>query len=327
MTSLTPGLPYYVRVRAHNVLGFGAPAISQPSFQIPTYLPPGSPPPVRLVSSSATSITVGWSYPRINGGATVMGFELWMDEWAGGNPRLVFDGTDQPSVTSFTVDSATSFGVQAGKSYRFMVRAINYCIVANNQTACIGDFSDTSVFAARAPRVPLPPAMPYRSSASDVATPQITIRWFAPIDNGGSPITQYTVYFAAPNRYHPPLLCRICIPLFLHPFVTSADVSISSNVTLAHHIPSTSSHLSSPSSIDPQQHLRSQHCPGPHRPGHRAIHRHFRPRTHLYPRLPRSSLGGRCGLSLLYHRYQCPRKLRSVSRTSGSGRQPSRYEC
>ena len=80
-----------------------------------------------------------------------------------------------------------------------MVRAINYCIVANNQTACIGDFSDTSVFAARAPRVPLPPAMPYRSSASDVATPQITIRWFAPVDNGGSPITKYTVWFALPN--------------------------------------------------------------------------------------------------------------------------------
>ena len=42
---------------------------------------------------------MGWSYPRINGGAAVMGFELWMDEWAGGNPRLVFDGTDQPTVT------------------------------------------------------------------------------------------------------------------------------------------------------------------------------------------------------------------------------------
>ena len=64
------------------------------------------------------------------------------------------------------MDSATSFGVQAGKSYRFTVRAINYCIVANNHTACIGDFSETSVFAARAARVPLPPAMPYRRFTS-----------------------------------------------------------------------------------------------------------------------------------------------------------------
>jgi hypothetical protein len=97
-----------------------------------------------------------------------MGFELWMDEWAGGNPRLVFDGTDQPDKTSFTVDATTSFGVQSGKSYRFTVRAINYCIVANTQTACMGEFSETSVFAARDPRVPLPPPMPYRSSASDM---------------------------------------------------------------------------------------------------------------------------------------------------------------
>ena len=206
MTGLTPGLPYYVRVRAHNAVGYGAPAISQPSFQVtflpisatsirmrgwlsaldeylfprhtaplslltiqvPTYLPPGAPPPPRLVSSTASSITVGWDYPRINGGATVMGFELWMDEWAGGNPRLVFDGTDQPTVQSFTVNTASSFGVQAGKSYRFMVRAVNYCIVANNQTACLGAFSDTSVFAARAPRLPLPPPMPYRSSLSNM---------------------------------------------------------------------------------------------------------------------------------------------------------------
>jgi len=86
MTGLTPGLPYYVRVRAHNAVGYGAPAISQPSFQVPTYLPPGAPPPPRLVSSTASSITVGWDYPRINGGATVMGFELWMDEWAGATP-------------------------------------------------------------------------------------------------------------------------------------------------------------------------------------------------------------------------------------------------
>ena len=40
MTGLTPGLPYYVRVRAHNVLGFGAPAISQPSSKSPPTFPP-----------------------------------------------------------------------------------------------------------------------------------------------------------------------------------------------------------------------------------------------------------------------------------------------
>ena len=105
-----------------------------------------------------------------------MGFELWMDEWAGGNPRLVFDGTDQPHKTAFTVSGSSAFGLQAGKSYRFMVRAINYCIVANNQTACVGEFSETSVFAARAARVPLPPPMPYRCSASNMSE-QVGGRW------------------------------------------------------------------------------------------------------------------------------------------------------
>ena len=136
------------------------------------------------------------------------------------------------------MNTASSFGVQAGKSYRFMVRAINYCIVANNQTACLGAFSDTSVFAARAPRLPLPPPMPYRSSLSNMTQQvrivnvsqtrwsglppphlnsrcyplvtlslplQITVRWLAPTDNGGSPIVKYTVYVAGPgsNTYTP----------------------------------------------------------------------------------------------------------------------------
>ena len=155
MTMLTPGSPYYVRVRAHNMVGFGYPALSKPEFQVPTFKPPGAPPPVRLVSSTVDSITVEWDFPRVNGGATVMGFELWMDEWAGGAPRLVFDGTDEPTTTTFKIDSSTSFGVVAGRSYRFMVRAVNYCIVAQQNTACLGEFSDTSVFAARYLALPI----------------------------------------------------------------------------------------------------------------------------------------------------------------------------
>jgi hypothetical protein len=204
ITDLTPGTRYYVRVAAHNTQGFGYGAVTDPEYQIPTYNPPGAPPPVRLYASTAYNITVEWSSPRENGGATVMGYELWMDDWAGGNPRLVFDGTDQPDVTSFTVDSTSSFPVESGKSYRFLVRAINYCIANNNNTACVGPFSTPAVFAVRTPRVSLPPAMPYRSSKSNDGTNSsgdatIYVRWRAPIDNGGSPITSYSLYYAAPG--------------------------------------------------------------------------------------------------------------------------------
>lgn len=204
MTSLYPGMSYYVRVAAHNSMGFGYPSITAPEFQVPTFNPPGAPPPVRLYSSTATSITVVWDFPRENGGATVMGFELWMDEWAGGYPRMVFDGTDQPEITSFAVSVSSSLGVVSGKSYLFFVRAINYCMSTRPEVACYGDFSENSVFAIRAPRVPLPPPMPYRSSISNVGTQlpgdaSITIRWNSPIDNGGASIAGYSIFYSGPT--------------------------------------------------------------------------------------------------------------------------------
>jgi len=119
---LKPGHSYYLQVLAHNKNGYGYPAITAPASVIPTFMSAGPPPPVRLVRSTATSITVEWDFPRENGGATVRGFELWMDDWSGGNPRIAFDGTDEPQTTSFTVSESTSLPVASGKSYRFSVR-------------------------------------------------------------------------------------------------------------------------------------------------------------------------------------------------------------
>ena len=80
---------------------------------------------------------------------------------------MVFDGTDQPSVTSFTINTQSSLSVVSGRSYVFIVRAINYCIAERPNVACYGEFSDSSIFAIRAPRVPLPPPMPYRCGLND----------------------------------------------------------------------------------------------------------------------------------------------------------------
>jgi hypothetical protein len=130
-----------------------------------------------------------------------------MDDWAGGNPRLVYDGTDQPDITSFTVGTATSLVISTGNSYRFMVRAINYCVASDANKACYSDFSDPSVFTARSPRAPLAPPMPYRSSKSNIGPDatttgdgEITIRFAPPIDNGGAPITGYFINYAAAGQ-------------------------------------------------------------------------------------------------------------------------------
>lgn len=249
LSHLTTGRPYYVRVAARNVLGYGYPALSQPEFQTPTFRPPGSPPPVRLVVSTSTTITVEWSLPRYNGGAEVTGYELYIEDWAGGDPKLIFDGTDQPSVTSFTVGNVplidNTITISPGKSYRFLVRAINYCVAGSDKVACKGMFSEASVFAARGPRVPLPPMTPYRSSSSSInggtiTNPlgSITIRWSASIDNGGSPITGYSVWMAAPGQSYVETPVSLCAGGD-SPSI-SALCRANGNLTLEHSAPSLS---------------------------------------------------------------------------------------
>ncbi|KAF1323264.1 Projectin/twitchin, partial [Globisporangium splendens] len=81
ISSLLYGTKYYARVSFHNAISFGHRTLSVPEFVTTKNLPPGAPRPVLLVSSSATTITLAWTPPTINGGETVSGYELWLSEW------------------------------------------------------------------------------------------------------------------------------------------------------------------------------------------------------------------------------------------------------
>lgn len=176
-------------------------------------------PPVRLVNSSATSISVEWDRPTFDGGSPVMGYELWMDDWSGGDPRMVFDGSGQPDVREFTVRTKTSIGVESGRQYRFMVRAVNYCSAQNQDLLCYGGFSPPSVFTVRAPRTPLPPLAPSRGSTTGVGSlvmgdGEIDVRWEAPDDNGGANITEYQLWMAQPGHEFQKMQLDSAIPSF-----------------------------------------------------------------------------------------------------------------
>ena len=166
LLGLTTGERYYARARWHNDLGFGVYELSQPEFETPSWNAPGAPPPVRLINSSSVSLAVAWDHPTEDGGAGVVGYELWMDEWAGGRPRMVFDGTDQVDVTRFVVRTRTSVGLESGKQYRFTVRAVNYCNARDADLICRGAYSNPSVFTVRNPRAPMAPLAPVQVSMS-----------------------------------------------------------------------------------------------------------------------------------------------------------------
>ena len=64
--------------------------------EMPSHTQPGPPPPVRLVESTRASIMLEWDYPTVNGGSTVIGFELWIV-----NKGSIFDNIFESNNGSF----------------------------------------------------------------------------------------------------------------------------------------------------------------------------------------------------------------------------------
>lgn len=198
ISSLSYGTKYYTRAYFHNAVSFGTRALSMPQFVVTKNLPPGAPVRVQLVSSSATSITLAWSAPTINGGATVSGYELWISEW-GSVYRKVYNRPNDAATPTTTLLTSADNVIESGRKYQFKVRAINFCLSEDTSAACYGGFSDPAEYTVRSPVVPKPPASLTRDSTTTINTAAandgiIVVDWTPPEDNGGSPVTSYQLF-------------------------------------------------------------------------------------------------------------------------------------
>ncbi|RHZ10616.1 hypothetical protein DYB31_002620, partial [Aphanomyces astaci] len=198
LLGLTTGRPYYARANFHNALGHGIRVYSTPPSVIPQATAPGKPEPVLLVSTTATSMQVSWALPTVNGGSVVTGYELWLSDW-NDNYRMVYDGANS-IVTTYTLVTTNDNEISTGQQYALKVRAISYCQPANPSVACFGSFSDPAKYTVRSPVIPSAPAAPTRDSKTNVGLPLVLgdgvifLNWKPPLDNGGSPVTDYQVY-------------------------------------------------------------------------------------------------------------------------------------
>ncbi|CAM9800578.1 unnamed protein product [Ectocarpus sp. 6 AP-2014] len=200
ITGLEAGTAIYARVSAHTLMSYGYAGLSKPEFATPSNVQPGPPAAVRLVETSESSIAVEWDHPTVDGGADIAGYELWMGEWATSSFRLVYDGVDDEDTTSFTVDTSNFPELESGRAYRFKVRAVNYCSAVDTGSICYGDFSPSTAYTVREPRMPSAPTQPLRDSLTNLGTAanddaEVGILWSAPMDNGGSEVLSYKVRF------------------------------------------------------------------------------------------------------------------------------------
>lgn len=162
--SLVSGTSYTFTVRGYSSLGAGPP--SAPSAPVEA---PFVPDPVTDVSVvvAGTTATVSWTPSADDGGSPVLFHRI----------TVLPDGVEH--LRSGSATSAVLTGLTSGATYTFAVEALN----------AVG----TSALATSGPvDIPVLPSAPLGVSASVVGT-TATVTWSPPADDGGTPVTAYTV--------------------------------------------------------------------------------------------------------------------------------------
>ena len=173
ITDLVAGTEYKFRVAAVNSNGTG----SFSAIATATTLPDKPAKPTGLVAvPSDTSVSLSWTAPSDNGD-TITDYIVEYVDIDGDNTWILFsDGSSADA-------SATVTGLTVRTDYKFRVAAIN--------SIGTGSYSETA--SATTLDVPGKPtglvAVPSDTSVSLI--------WTAPSDNGGSPITSYSVQYVA----------------------------------------------------------------------------------------------------------------------------------
>lgn len=169
---------YEFRVCAENQYGVSnplttaGPVCAKYQFRAPDA--PGTPSCTEITTSS---VNLMWSRPRSDGGAKITGYKVeWRSTTVGGQwlvtPYLIKD-------TRYTIH-----GLIPGDSYEFRVRAANLAGISEPSQPC------------KPITMKIKTAAPSGQSAPKVISVGKTwcdLRWSAPDDDGGSPITGYTI--------------------------------------------------------------------------------------------------------------------------------------
>src|SRR5205823_350449 len=171
LTGLTNGTAYTFRVVASNAVGNSAPSLASNSVTpvAPIVLTaPAAPTAVSATAGNAQA-TISWSAPASDGGSAIPSRR----------------STARPAGASATVTgtSATLTGLTNGTAYTFTVVATN---AVGNSAPSLASNSVTPVAPATVPAAPT-------AATATAGNASATVSWTAPLSDGGSAITSYTV--------------------------------------------------------------------------------------------------------------------------------------
>ncbi len=174
ITGLTNGTAYRLCAKAANTAG-DSDWVGTTATPATT---PGAPANVDAVSGDG-ELTVSWTEPADTGGSAITVYTLAYQAGATACPADA-DAAWNPRITSNT--SVTIVGLANGTAYRLCVKAAN--------TAGDSGWVATTATPATTPGAP--------GNVDAVSGDgELTVSWTAPANNGGAPITDYTVAYQA----------------------------------------------------------------------------------------------------------------------------------
>jgi hypothetical protein len=146
-------------------------------------LPPSGMEAPAFVSSSSSGVTLSWKQPSSNGGCSITGFRLYVNDGLGGTTFTEIDSGTVRSKPEYTQHYTTSLPTPTvGRTYAFKVEAFNEVgsVMSSSAGFVLADVPDDPTIA------------PY-SDTTVTSTSRVKININPVAGDGGSPITSYSL--------------------------------------------------------------------------------------------------------------------------------------
>jgi hypothetical protein len=192
ITGLTNGVEYTFTVMARNAKGLG---LGESSVKVTPY-GLASPPVVYLDGHGDKIIRLAWNRPVNDGGVSITGYNVYRSDdgqsWALLNTPLL-----QNTVYSYEdTDNTTPVLFTSGKRYYYYITAVN-SVGESSKSNIVSDYPSNY------------PGVPYLNIT--IKNQQVTLNMTPPtndngtINNGGDPLSSYTVYRGVAGHIDPVL--------------------------------------------------------------------------------------------------------------------------
>ncbi len=174
-TGLSAGAARYYQVRARNSVGLG-PFSKTVNATTETLSAPAAPTGLKAEAEGPETISLSWNAPTNTGGADITGYQIEV------SPNGTSNWGDLVANTGSTTTGYVHRGLDAGTTRHYRVYAIN-----SQGAGAVSNVANATTLPATVPKAPT------ELTATHDGSTTINLRWKAPTNTGGVPLTGYRV--------------------------------------------------------------------------------------------------------------------------------------